>query len=106
VFFLIGIFPCVYTWRRTRASFYGTAAMIRAAAVALFLVPTWLHIPDREGALILTAWPVIFLGPLEIGIGDTIAVLLIPPGAVFLVVYSWLRFWYRRAHLKSITSRP
>ena len=103
--FLIGLAPTLLVWRLTRRSPPGRRATIRAAAVALFLVPTIAPAPDLHGALVLPAWTVLVAGPHEIGLGATLRTLLFPAGLVFLILSVVFRI--RRSDVRDgFTEKP
>ena len=103
--FLIGLAPTLMVWRLTRHSPPGRKATIRAAAVALFLVPAVAPAPDLHGALALPAWAVLVGGPGEIGFSATLRTLLFPPGLVFLILSVIFRI--RRSDVRDgFTEKP
>ena len=103
--FLAGLAPCAIVWRLTRSLSPGRRATIRAACVALFLVPALAPAPSLHGAFMVPAWVVLLWGPGEIGFGPTMGALVFPPGIAFLVLS--LLFRIRRSpEVEGITEKP
>jgi len=92
VLFLVGVVVGVIAWRVTRRAAPFPGALVRAAAIAL-CAPTIAPAPDLHGALVIPAWAMVLGGPAEIGLANTMTMLLFPAGVVFAVLFLW--FWYR-----------